>query len=481
MVHSKMTAELHRRRLLQLGCCGAAGLSVGFPAALPAAVSESASSEVPRAKSVIYVYLPGGLSQLESFDMKPLAPSEIRGDFSAISTQTPGLQICEHLPQLALRSRKWALVRTISHGHNDHAEGHMIMHSGRSELPPNYNPENPQPTDWPSIASIVGATMPGREALPSTTILPERLIHLSGYTVPGQFGGMMGRAGDPWFIDAASFSSDSYGAFPEYTFHFNPDRTYKNDRTFEVPNLTLGKDLAGARFEDRLALLDGIEGQSAHLAAAPATQSFERDRRNAESILSDERSEWIFGVTDAEPGLQERYGRNSFGWSLLMAYRLVASGVRFVHVHLGNNGSWDAHWSIFPVLKDKLFPPTDRALCALLDDLDESGLLSQTLVVVAGEFGRTPKISLIPGAKYVGRDHWGPVQSALFAGAGVRGGHVIGATDSQAAYPVTQSYSPERFAATLYDALGVPRTAMWHDQLQRPHHVYHDEPIAELW
>ena len=439
-----------------------------------------APAAAPRAKSVIFVYLPGGLSQLESFDMKPLAPSEVRGDFDAIATQTPGLSICEHLPQLAQRSRKWALVRTLSHSHNDHAEGHMVMHSGRSELPPAYDPENPQPTDWPSIASVIGAVLPTRDALPSATILPERLIHLSGYTVPGQFGGMMGRRGDPWFIDAASFSSDSYGAFPEYTFHFNPDRTFANSRTFEVPNLTLGTDVAGARFNDRLSLLGSVERERSHLARATATQSFERDRRNAEALLTDARSEWIFGVTKADAALQDRYGRNSFGWSLLMAYRLVASGVRFVHVHLGNNGSWDAHWSIFPVLKDKLFPPADRAISALLDDLDNSGLLAETLVTVAGEFGRTPKISLIPGARYAGRDHWGPVQSALFAGAGVRGGTVIGETDSQAAYPVSQSFSPERFAATIYDSLGIPRSAMWEDQVQRPHHVYHDEPIAEL-
>lgn len=480
MLRESWNPAIHRRRLLQLGCRGLAGLGLTGAPLTAAAVVERAPAP-PRAKSVIFVYLPGGLSQLESFDMKPLAPREIRGDFDAVATQTPGLSICEHLPQLAMRSRKWSLVRTISHGHNDHAEGHMVMHSGRSDLPPGYDPENPQPTDWPTIASVIGAVLPARDALPPATILPERLIHLSGYVVPGQFGGMMGRRGDPWFIDAASFSSDSYGAFPEYTFHFNPDRTFANDRTFKVPNLTLGKDLAGARFNNRLSLLGSVERQGSHLTQATAAQSFERDRRNAEALLTDPRSEWIFGVTEADAELQDRYGRNSFGWSLLMAYRLVTSGVRFVHVHLGNNGSWDAHWSIFPVLKDKLFPPTDRALCALLDDLDQSGLLAETLVIVAGEFGRTPRISLLPGAKFAGRDHWGPVQSALFAGAGVRGGTVIGETDSQGAYPVSQSYSPERFAATIYDALGIPETEMWLDQLQRPHHVYLDEPIAELW
>ncbi|MGN6544300.1 MAG: DUF1501 domain-containing protein, partial [Aureliella sp.] len=177
----------------------------------------------------------------------------------------------------------------------------------------------------------------------------------------------------------------------------------------------------------------------------------------------------------------DRYGRNSFGWSLLMARQLVSVGVSLVQVNLGNNESWDTHGNAFPHLKNNLFPPTDRAVSALLDDLHSTGELDETLIVMAGEFGRTPKIShLAQHYKLPGRDHWGAVQSVLFAGGGVRGGNVIGRSDAIGAYPADHPVSPEDFAATIYHALGIPRSAAWHDAADRPHAVYYGEPIAGL-
>ncbi|HJZ55321.1 MAG TPA: DUF1501 domain-containing protein, partial [Gemmataceae bacterium] len=175
------------------------------------------------------------------------------------------------------------------------------------------------------------------------------------------------------------------------------------------------------------------------------------------------------------------YGRNAFGWSLLMAARLVEAGVNLVQVNLGNNESWDTHGNAFPHLKTKLLPPTDKSVSALLDDLADRGLLDSTLIVMAGEFGRTPKIStLTQFYKGPGRDHWGAVQSVWLAGGGVKGGRVIGSSDKNGGYPATDPQTPENFAATIYSALGIPKTAAWHDAQSRPHFVYHADPITGL-
>jgi uncharacterized protein (DUF1501 family) len=206
----------------------------------------------------------------------------------------------------------------------------------------------------------------------------------------------------------------------------------------------------------------------------------DRQRQRAVALLSDPRTQRAFDVHQADARTLDRYGRNLFGYSLLMARQLVEAGVNLVQVNLGNNETWDTHQAAFPNLRDKLFPPTDRALSALLDDLHARGMLDSTLIVMAGEFGRTPRISSIPDARLPGRDHWGAVQTVFFAGGGVRGGTVIGSSDRVGAYPATSPQTPENMAATIYEALGLPRTVAWHDPTGRPHFVYHGEPIAGL-
>jgi len=200
------------------------------------------------------------------------------------------------------------------------------------------------------------------------------------------------------------------------------------------------------------------------------------------SLLTDGRTRRAFDVRSADSAVQDRYGRNKFGWSLLMARRLVEVGVNMVQINLGHTGTWDTHQQQFPVLKDKLLPPTDRAISALLDDLQQTGLLNDVLVVLATEFGRTPKIFVPKGAKsgLPGRDHWGAVQTVLFAGGGVHGGRVIGKTDKQGGYPVADKKTPEDFAATIFHLLGIPASASWYDEVDRPNHLYHGEPISEL-
>jgi len=229
-------------------------------------------------------------------------------------------------------------------------------------------------------------------------------------------------------------------------------------------------------------LLGQIEGQQRRLDATAAVANYDRVRQSAVTLLTSPAVRHAFDVRGADPRILDRYGNNSFGWSLLMARRLVEAGVNMVQVNMGNFGSWDLHGNNFPCLKDFLCPPTDRAVSALLDDLDQSGLLDSTLVVMAGEFGRTPRITHIAPNIYrtPGRDHWGAVQTAFFAGGGVRGGTVIGASDANGAYPSTDPQAPENFAATIYDALGIPANAEWHDTTGRPYAVYMADPIRGL-
>lgn len=472
-----------RRVAVQAGAIGLLGLGGNHLHALrELSAAETGSTQSPaKARSVIYIFLSGGLAQHDSFDLKPDAPAEIRGEFNPIATNTPGIEICEHLPLLAKRSHLWALCRSLTHPSNDHSAGHHIMLTGQTALPPGFNPSVPQPTDWPSIASVAGAVTKPRNNLPPAVVLPERLIHYSRRIIPGQFAGIMGPRRDPWFIEPSPYSALSYGAYPDFEFDHQQRPNMPRRSAFQAPNLTLPDGFASGRLTNRLELLGHIDRQRADLDRFANIEQFDRFRQGAISLLTDKRIREAIDVTAAPPEIQGRYGKNSFGWSLLMARRLVEAGVNLVQVNLGNNETWDTHGEAFPHLKEKLFPPTDRALSALLDDLHASGLLDSTLIVMAGEFGRTPKISHLPQFyKLPGRDHWGAVQTVFFAGGGVRGGSVVGSSDKIGAYPAGNPQRPENMAATIYQSLGLPETVAWHDDLNRPHHVYHGEPIAGL-
>jgi hypothetical protein len=432
------------------------------------------------AKRVIYIFLSGGLAQHDSFDMKPDASDDVRGEFKPIQTRTPGLQICEHLPQLAERSQMWSICRSLTHSSNEHSQGHHIMLTGRSEMPAGFSGSKPQAIDWPSIASIAKVSTQQQNNLPPAVALPERLVHYSGRVLPGQFAGRMGEEHDPWFIEASPYHTTSYGAFPEYQFD-HQERGNKDERLFQAPNLSLPHGFSRGRFDSRIGLLGKLASQRRELDRFARTEQFDRYRQGVISLLTDTRVHHALDVTSADEKIQQRYGKNAFGWSLLMARRLIDVGVNLVQVNLGNDETWDTHGNAFPHLKDNLFPPTDKAVSALLDDLAESGQLDETLIVMAGEFGRTPKITLLPEHyKLPGRDHWGAVQTVFFAGGGVRGGNVIGASDRQGAYPADLPQKPEHMAATIYQALGIPPTAAWYDKLDRPHHIYHGEPIEGL-
>jgi len=462
-----------RRQLIQAGSVGILGMGMNHLQALRAAGGEGTAPS-GTARSVIFIFLSGGLTQHDSFDMKPSAPADIRGEFKPIATRTPGLQICEHLPGLAQRSEQWSVVRSLGTPYNGHSEGHMALQSGRTPLPQGFNGSKPQDTDWPSIASVVGDALPPRNNnLPPAVVLPERLVHRTGRVIPGQFGGQMGHRRDPWFIGASPFNAKSYGAYPDYEFHFRRGREKNPELKFEAPNLSLPEGINRNRLTNRAQLRSLLDSQRASLESAAAVESFDNNRQAAISLLTEPRVQRAFDVHSVDDKVQHRYGKNAFGWSLLMARQLVEAGVNLVQVNLGNNESWDTHDNNFPLLKDCLFPPTDQALSALLDDLGERGLLDDTLIVMCGEMGRTPKINkTLPG-----RDHWGAVQSVLMAGGGVPGGCVVGSSDKDGAYPASDPQRPENMAATIYGALGIPQTAVWKDEANRPYHIYHDRPI----
>lgn len=474
-------APVSRRVAIQAGSVGLLGLGINHLDGLQALSGDDVKE---KQKSVIYIFLSGGLGQHDSFDMKPGTSEEIRGEFKPISTATTGLQICEHLPKLASISNHWSLVRSLTHPYNEHSIGHHVMLTGRTPEPVGFQPNRPTSSDFPSIPAIVGRLFPRKNNLPPAAVLPEQLIHVSGRKIPGQYAGSMGEKFDPWFVEASHFRDTSYihGAFPEYGFQRWEGKKNPKNYRFEAPRFELTPGMLRDQFESRSRLMKSLEAQRRELDAAASIQQFDRIREESLSLLTRSKVQQALDVHSAPAKIQERYGKNSFGWSLLMARQLVEAGVRLVQVNLGNDESWDTHEKAFSNLKNFLFPPTDRAVSALIEDLHERGLLDDTLVVMAGEFGRTPKVFTFKGAKsnLPGRDHWGALQSVFFAGGGVKGGRVVGSSDGLGAYPKDDPQKPENFAATIYQSLGLPQTIAWKDELDRPHYVYHGQPIRGL-
>lgn len=463
---------LSRRAALQAGSIGLLGLGTAELLAVRAAVPQQPAP----AQSVIFVFLTGGLSHQDSFDMKPHAPESVRGEFEPISTRTPGVHICEHLPLLAERSERYALVRSVGTESSGHEIACHMLLTGRLDLPPGFSLQKaPSPNEWPSIPSQVTYAFQNGTPLPPAVVLPEPSVNEAARVRPGQYAGRLGPRYESWHVNIAAACPLGHGACPHCFRHDQePDFHHAAPTVFDTPLLELPEG-GRMRLTGRVGLLEDIEQQRRGLELAGEVGQLDRHRQQALSVLTDPKTAGAFHVERADPRILERYGKNKFGLSLLMAARLVDAGVRLVQVNLGKNSTWDTHRRNFLNLKHNLFPYFDRAVSALLDDLHETGLLASTLVVVTGEFGRTPKIN-----KDAGRDHWGPVNTVLFAGGGVRGGNVIGASDNIAAYPIADKQTPENVAATMYHALGIPRTFQWIDIDGRPHALYRSEPIAGL-
>jgi hypothetical protein len=462
-----------RREALRAGAIGLTGLGLADLSALRAL----ADAGTPRAKSVIFVFLTGGLSHHDSFDLKPEAPDSVRGEFKPIATRTTGIRICEHLPMLADRSDKYAIIRSMATGSDGHEVACHMLLTGRLDLPVGFSTQNvPNPNEWPSLPAQINFAKNGRgnNHLPPAVVLPEPSINEAGRVRPGQYAGRLGPRWEAWHLHMATKCPLGNGACPNCFRHDDDEFQHEPETIFQTPTLTL-PDGGSDRFKTRVSLLENIEKQRRQLEQTAESQLLNRHRQQAISVLNDPRTRGAFEVEKADPKILERYGKNKFGLSLLMARRLVEAGVNLVQVNLGKNSSWDTHRRNFINLKDNLFPYFDRSISALLDDLSTSGLLKDTLVIVTGEFGRTPRIN-----KDAGRDHWGPVMSLLMAGGGVQGGRVIGSSDRMGAQPSENRQTPENLAATIYSALGIPHATMWNDTDGRPYELYRGEPIPGL-
>jgi len=454
-----------RREFIQVGFSGLLGL--GLPDWLASRAVESRAgtgdrdrTAPPRAKSVILVFLTGGLSHLDSFDMKPDSAEGIRGDFHPIATKAPGIQICEHLPGLAALTDKLAIVRTMSHAFTNHLNATHEILTGYPQ-PGAFFDKIASRDDYPCYASAVDYLRPRRDGVPSGVMLPTFLME-GPLIWPGQHAGFLGPRHDPWQV-----------------------RQDPNRAGFGFEGLALPAGLSVERLDRRKSLLDQLairpDALAAHAKAArdPFADQVER----AYTLLLSGRVARAFDLSREGPKLRDRYGRHMFGQSLLLARRLVETGVPIVQVNMGRVQTWDTHSANFQTLKQRLLPPLDRGVSALLDDLAVRGLLDETLVVITGEFGRTPRIGSSTGNvnSRDGRDHWAAVFSAAFAGAGVRGGQTIGQSDKTGAYPDSRPYRPADLAATVYRALGIDPATQMKDRLDRPSLLCSGQEIEPLY
>ncbi len=429
---------ISRRELLQVGWSGLLGIT------LPSLLTQRAaavSKHTP--KSVILVFLTGGASHHETFDLKPDAPPEIRGEFKPIATSVPGLLVGEHLPGLAARAHKYAVVRSLSHRENNHLVATHHLLTGH-QMPGAFFDKVASRDDWPSYAAARGYLFPRQDGIPCGVNVPTFLME-GPLTWPGQHAGFLGPKHDPLQITR------------------DP-----NQPDFRVDALSLAPGLEIGRLEDRRGLLDQVNQQQKQLAALAECRRLSDQQQLAFSVLTSGKIAQAFQMDREPAAVRERYGRHAYGQSLLLARRLVEAGVPVVQANMGRVQTWDNHSNLFSTLKNRLLPPLDQGVSALLDDLEGRGLLQDTLVVMLGEFGRTPKISTAGNQKSPGRDHWAPCFSGLFAGGGVRGGQVIGKSDKIGGYPITPPYSPDDVGATVYHVLGVDPAVEVRDRQNRP-------------
>ena len=464
-----------RRDLLQIGGAGLFGMSLPKVFAAESAATAADPFLHGKAKSVIFLFLFGGPSQLETFDLKPGAPSEIRGPFGSIPSKTPDLMISEHLARLAKISDKYAVVRSMTHDFNDHSgAGHYLQTGKRWHIPVGGG-FSATPRDWPSMGSVVeyltqhskggmGRDLPAYAALPNWL---GRLQDKGQYRRPGQYGGWLGTGYNPLTTAIEKRDNDD-----------NPYWRDCNDDELSFQIDGLSPEMPVKRIQQRATLRDQFEAVQRRIEAGDAGDSMDRHRQRALALVASDRTGRALDIRQESDALRDRYGRHLFGQSCLMARRLVEAGTRFVTVHYDcvDGYGWDSHQSSFDV-RDHLLPTFDQGCSALLTDLDERGLLDETLVVALGEMGRTPKAN----AKW-GRGHWSTCFPALLAGGGIRGGIVYGKSDRIGAYPEENPVSPEDLAKTIYWALGVNPDLFLPDRQGRPTPIVESgKPVTALF
>jgi uncharacterized protein (DUF1501 family) len=406
----------------------------------------------------------GGPAQQDTWDMKPLAPVEMRGEFKPISTKVPGIHICEHFPQLAQRTDKLAIVRSVTHGDVNHTTATSYLLTGQPPAP------GDQRADWPHIGAVLSRLGRGRDPLPPFVSMRPKLENDVPRFVEeshGQSAGWLGAALDPLSIDANPASAD-----------------------YRVGNFNLPTEISVSRLDNRKALLADLNDQLRRQSQAASLGAMDRHVERAFDILHSASAGGAFDLTQEPDAMRDRYGRNPHGQSVLQARRLVERGVPLVTVFWPSDGIknvsvyWDTHSRNFIDLKDRLMPPSDQAFSALLDDLAERGMLDETLVVWTGEFGRTPKVgqrNSDAGAGRDGRDHWPGCFTSVLAGGGIRGGQVYGSSDRYAAYPASNPVAPVDLVATAYHLLGVPEHQTLPDAQGRPLVICPGSPVRALY
>ena len=452
-----------RRDFLRLG----GGLAVaGF--SLPGLQREgraAAAGTASRrgARSCILVYLLGGPPQLDMFDLKPDAPAEIRGPFAPIATRIPGLAICEHLPRLAGMTDRYALIRSVSHRNSNHTPMIYYTLTGRHTARPEQDNDTrpPQREDFPHLGAVVAKFKSAPPSLPGFIALPEVAIRSS---LEGQFkrartplrgghAGFLGATFDPLAVNGEAGSADA------------------------IPALNLPKEVTAERFELRANLLLQLDRSRASNASTQASSDLKEQAVLLTGAAS-RRGLPAFSLDTETAATRDRYGRHRFGQTMLLARRLAEAGVPMVAIHFNEMtkcDGWDLHSKNFEALQTELLPMLDQSLSALLEDLDQRGLLDETLVVCLGEFGRTPRIN-----GNAGRDHWGECSSALLAGGGIRGGQVLGASDKHAATPILDPVDPVDIQATIYHCLGLDPHQPIYDYGQRPWEISTGKPLTRL-
>lgn len=432
---------ISRRDCLQLGL--GAMLGGGFVNALRLRGQAAATGDsVRRPTSCILVWLDGGPTHYETFDPKPLAPKEIRGEFHPISTKIPGVQFSQHLERLAGIADKLAIVRSIQHSHGNHGAGnHYMMTGAPTRIPVACGAFV---SFHPSLGSVTAKERGAPAGLPAYFSMPR-----------------MSRSGGPNFLGAK---------YAPFVVSDNP-----SSDNFRVQDVALPRGIDGDRFLGRRevqAQVDRLQRITEAAAGDPVNALDEYYEQGYELVTSKE-AQQAFDIHSEQSEVRDRYGRNSFGQRALLARRLVEAGVPFVTLY---EGGWDHHRTIFSALNKRL-PSFDNTVATLIEDLEDRGLLDTTLVVVLGEFGRTPKIN-----SRGGRDHWANAMSVLFAGCGVPGGQVVGATDQRGYAAIERVLSPENFASTVYRKLGIDPGKIYHTPQGRPVHlVSDDQPISELF
>lgn len=460
MFHScsnfRMARQMTRRTVLQVGAIGSLSLPHYFDAQATAATTKSTGG-FGRAKRCIFLFMWGGPSQLDTFDMKPHAASEIRGEFKPISTKTPGLLMCEHFQRLAAMTDEVAIVRSLHHDDPAHlSSGHTTV---TGQLPPvnKSDAEPPSENDSPHFGSVMSHLRPADLALPSFVMLPWKVLHPAapGGVAPGQHGGWLGRQYNPFVVEG------------------DP-----NAPNWQAPSLGLSDDISLQRLDARKTLLRSLDQKRRTLESPHVAQANYLEQRAFELLASGKVRE-AFDLSQEPAATRDRYGRNIHGQCVLLGRRLLERGVPIVNVnwHQDHRNFWDTHGNNFVRLKRDLIPPADLALTALLTDLKQRNMLDDTLVVWVGEFGRNPKIT----TNNAGREHWPYCYSGLLAGGGIQGGALYGESDKHAAYPIADAVSPHDLMATIYHALGIPATQILRDSLQRPHQLYAGQPIRKLF